>query len=390
MWPVFPASTSFVASAALVSLGGVLGRVLLPDVARTTTARASFLGLVALVSVAHLAWTRAPFALAYWGAATASVILCLLPLTVASIPVAAVLRRATKAALPSPSAEGPTVTRRAALGAATAIAPIVAVGAGISGFTTAAAPPRVPRVRFAFDGLDANLAGLRILHLSDLHLGVEKHVEDVEALFDALKKTGERPDLVVFTGDVAEDVRQLGPTLDAAVRFGPRLGVFATLGNHEYLHDVTAARRVYAQKRDVRLLVSEGTLVRAGAARLWIAGADDPVFVNVDPTPFLSRSIDDALAGAPADAFRLLLCHRPEGFVPAAAAGVQLMLAGHTHGGQIGFNGKSAFEPIWPDRYLWGRYARGASALYTTSGFGHWFPFRLMCPTEAPIIELSA
>ena len=389
MWPALPADVSLVASAVLISAGGVLGRVLLPDVARTTTARVSFVGLAALVSVAHVAWARAPFAIAYWGAASASVILCLLPLTVASLPIAAILRRATNAALPSPSPAGPTVTRRAALGAATAIAPVMALGAGVSGFTTAAAPPRIPRVRFAFDDLDAGLRGLRILHLSDLHLGVDKHVDDLEALFDALRRRDERPDLVVFTGDVAEDVRELGPALDAAVRFGPRLGVFATLGNHEYLHDVSAARRVYAQKRDVRLLVSEGALVRAGAARLWIAGADDPVFVNADPTPFLSRSIDAALDGAPSDAFRLLLCHRPEGFVPAAAAGVHLTLAGHTHGGQIGFNGKSAFEPIWSDRYLWGRYSRGASRLYTTSGFGHWFPFRLLCPTEAPIVEIA-
>jgi predicted MPP superfamily phosphohydrolase len=299
------------------------------------------------------------------------------------------LRRATKAALPSPSPAGPTVTRRAALGAATAIAPAIALGTGISGFTTAAAPPRIPRVRFRFDGLDAGLNGLRILHLSDLHLGVDKHVEDLEALFDTLKRGGEHPDLVVFTGDVAENVRELGPALDAAVRFNPRLGVFATLGNHEYLNDVTAAQRVYAQKRDVRLLVSRGALIRAGTSRLWIAGADDPVFVDADPTAFLSQSIGDALDGAPEDAFRLLLCHRPEGFVPASATGVQLTLAGHTHGGQIGFNGKSAFEPIWRDRYLWGRYTRAGSHLYTTSGFGHWFPFRLLCPTEAPLIELS-
>ncbi len=389
MWPVFPAHTSFVASAVFVSLGGVLGRVLLPDVAKTTAARASFVGLAVLVSAAHVAWARAPFVIGYWGAASASVILCLLPLTVASIPIAAVLRRATKAALPSPSPAGPTVTRRAALGAATAIAPAFALATGVSGFTTAAAPPRIPRVRFRFDGLDAGSNGLRILHLSDLHLGVDKHVEDLEALFDTLKHAGEHPDLVVFTGDVAENVRELGPALDAAVRFNPRLGVLATLGNHEYLNDVSVARRVYARHRDVRLLVSQGTLIHADGAPLWIAGADDPVFVDADPTPFLSRSIAEAFDGAPADAFRLLLCHRPEGFVPAAASGVHLTLAGHTHGGQIGFNGKSAFEPIWRDRYLWGRYERNGSQLYTTSGFGHWFPFRLLCPTEAPIIELS-
>ncbi|HEY2369840.1 MAG TPA: metallophosphoesterase, partial [Polyangiaceae bacterium] len=370
---------SFVASAVLVSFGGVLARVCLPAVAKTRAAKVAFIALVFVVCAAHVAWVRAPFSIAYSGATIASVVLCLLPFAVASVPIAAIFRGVAKVALP---ASAKTVTRRAALGAATAIAPIALVSAGISGFTSATAPPRIPRIRFAWRKLHPKLHGVRILHLSDLHLGVEKHVEDLEALFDHLKD--DRPDLVVFTGDVAENLRELGPALDATIRFAPRLGVYASLGNHEYLHDASAAARIYAQK-NVPLLVSSGTRV---TSELFIAGADDPVYIDRDPTSFLASSIDSALEGAPPDAFRLLMCHRPEGFVPASACGVHLTLAGHTHGGQIGFNGKSAFEPIWRDKYLWGRYSRGASGLYTTSGFGHWFPFRLMCPTEAPIIEL--
>lgn len=385
MWPAFPAPVSFVASAVLVCFGGVLARVCLPAVAKTRVAKVSFIALAGVVCASHVAWVRQPFsfAFAYWGATIASVVLFLLPFAIVSVPIAALFRGVTKVALPKTTGG---VTRRAALGAATAIAPIALVSTGISGFTTAAAPPRVPRIRFAWRSLHPKLHGLRILHLSDLHLGVEKHVEDVEALFDALKD--DRPDLVVFTGDVAENLRELGPTLDRAIRFAPRLGVYASLGNHEYFHDASAAARIYAQK-NVPLLVGAGTRV---TSELFIAGADDPVYVDRDPTSFLATSIDSALEGAPdshdSGAFRLLMCHRPEGFVPASASGVHLTLAGHTHGGQIGFNGKSAFEPIWRDKYLWGRYSRGESHLYTTSGFGHWFPFRLMCPTEAPIIEL--
>ena len=384
MWPALPAPISFVASAVLVSFGGVLARVCLPEIAKTRAAVVSFGALVGVVGLAHVAWVRAPFDVAYWGATIASVLLCLLPFAIASVPIAAIFRRATQAVIPNPPPGGQQrVSRRAALGAATAIAPIVAVSTGVSGFTTASAPPRIPRVRFAYRALPPPLRGLRILHLSDLHLGVEKHAGDLESLFDRLK--ADRPDLVVFTGDVAEDLRELPPALDAAIRFAPRLGVYASLGNHEYFHDASAAARIYAEK-DVPLLVSTGTRVTSD---LFIAGADDPVYVDRDPTPFLSDSIARALDGAPPDAFRLLLCHRPEGFVPASERGVHLTLAGHTHGGQIGFNGKSAFEPIWRDKYLWGRYTREASHLYTTSGFGHWFPFRILCPTEAPIIELA-
>ncbi len=385
MWPALPVAPSLVGSSVLALAGAGLARVLLPDLAKTGAARASAALLAAAIVGAHLAWTSSCFEVSYWGAAIASVILCLLPFALVSVPLSALARFGAKAALAPVAPVG--VTRRAVLCAATAAAPAVAIATGVTGFTTADAPPRVPRVRFAWPDLPPELAGLSILHLSDLHLGVERHVEDLEALFDTLG--GRRPDLVVLTGDVAEDLRELGPALDAAVRFGPRLGVFASLGNHEYLRGVAAARAIYAQRRDVRLLVGEGALVSVRGAKLWIAGADDPVYVDADPKPFLRRSIESALAGAPKDAFRVLMCHRPEGFVPATEAGVELTLAGHTHGGQIGFNGRSAFEPIWRDHYLWGRYARGRSRLYTTSGFGHWFPFRLLCPTEAPIVELA-
>src|SRR6185295_20296414 len=92
-----------------------------------------------------------------------------------------------------------------------------------------------------------------------------------------------------------------------------------------------------------------------------------------------------------ADAFRLLMCHRPNGFPAAADAGFHLTLSGHTHGAQIGIGGKSALEVLGGggERYPWGSYERDGKRLYTTSGFGHWFPFRLGCPTEAPLIVLA-
>jgi uncharacterized protein len=83
------------------------------------------------------------------------------------------------------------------------------------------------------------------------------------------------------------------------------------------------------------------------------------------------------------------MSHRPDAFDHAAVRGIDLTLAGHTHGGQIGMFGRSVFESYWPERYLWGRYERNGSQLYTSAGVGHWFPFRLGCPPEAPVIELT-
>jgi hypothetical protein len=66
------------------------------------------------------------------------------------------------------------------------------------------------------------------------------------------------------------------------------------------------------------------------------------------------------------------------------------VLSGHTHGGQIGFHERSVGERLWPERYLWGPYSRGDSRLYTTAGFGDWYPWRPGCPSEAALVELSS
>ncbi|RKX73418.1 MAG: hypothetical protein DRP60_11930 [Spirochaetes bacterium] len=73
----------------------------------------------------------------------------------------------------------------------------------------------------------------------------------------------------------------------------------------------------------------------------------------------------------------------------AAELGVNLTLAGHTHGGQIGVGGRSFFDWVLPYKYLWGHYTKdNGSQLYTSAGIGHWFPFRLGCPAEAPVFVL--
>jgi predicted MPP superfamily phosphohydrolase len=193
--------------------------------------------------------------------------------------------------------------------------------------------------------------------------------------------------LIVFTGDVADDLAQLAPALALADGFRARAGVFASLGNHEYLRGIRDARAVFDKSR-VPLLVGRGGLLSVGRARVWVGGGDDPVATHGNIHPFLRATVAEAMRGAPRDAFQLLLCHRPEGFDEAERAGASLTLSGHTHGGQIGYNGKSAFEALWPDGYLWGAYRRRDAWLYTTSGFGHWFPFRVGCPTEAPLLVL--
>ena len=72
-----------------------------------------------------------------------------------------------------------------------------------------------------------------------------------------------------------------------------------------------------------------------------------------------------------------------------AEAGFNLMLSGHTHGGQIALAGRSIFEPFLPHLYLLGHYQQGSAHLYTSADLGHWLPFQVNCPCEAVLIELG-
>jgi predicted MPP superfamily phosphohydrolase len=197
---------------------------------------------------------------------------------------------------------------------------------------------RVVEIPFKFLGLPPALDGLRILHLSDLHLGAGRTHRDLRALLDGLRP--HPPDLIVLTGDVADKLDELKLGLRAVTDFAPRLGVYAALGNHEYLNDIQEMLPAY-QQSSVSLLVNETASVPIGDATLFLAGVDDPVFIG--PTaPFYEQAVSRCAAAAPADAFRLLLCHRPEGFEPASRNGFHLTLSGHTHGGQVGLLGRSA------------------------------------------------
>lgn len=274
--------------------------------------------------------------------------------------------------------------RREFLRQAVAVFPASAVAVGataLAGNDTT----KIVHIPLEFRDLPPALEGLRILHLSDLHLGLGRTASDLSRLLDGLR--ADPPELIVLTGDVADKLEELEAALELVTAFAPRLGVYAALGNHEYLNDIERMLPAYLHS-SVHLLINQTASVPVGDATLFLAGVDDPVFSGA-PRPFFERTVAGCAAAAPATAFRLLLCHRPEGFEAAARNGFHLTLSGHTHGGQIGFLGRSIFEVVFGIPYLWGCYRRGDSRLYTTSGFGHWFPFRLSCPAEAPIITLK-
>ncbi len=275
--------------------------------------------------------------------------------------------------------------RRLFLRGVAAAVPLVAVSTGFVGVGGSFAQANVFKKQIAIENLPDRLVGLRMLHLSDLHLS---HYVTLDNLVMVLEKAEPyEPDIILMTGDIADDLGQLPDALSLVDQLGAPMGSYACLGNHEYFRGLVEVRQIF-DRSPVSLLVNDGVSLTRGNSTLFVGGIDDPRFLGGVEPDFFARALDAALTKSSSEDFVLLMSHRPGVFDHAAERGVPLTLAGHTHGGQVGFLGRSLLESYLPEEYLWGYYQLMNSHLYTTCGVGHWFPFRLGCPPEAPVIEL--
>jgi len=287
--------------------------------------------------------------------------------------------------------------RRRFLRSALSAVPLLTASTASYGVMRSSTAARITPVNLRYLGLAPGLDGFKILHLSDIHLGSYIDREDLEQL--AQRASQFNPDLIAVTGDICDHMPWYLDALRIVEQMRPPAGVFASLGNHEHYGGLDQVLRSF-ERSQVRLLVDDGQTLRvraadagatAGTAALFISGCDDPQSMRgPESLAKLRRFVDKSQHNAPVEAFRVLMSHRSQAFDYAAPLGVDLTLSGHTHGFQLGSGGRSLFENFYPDHYIWGHYQKGNQQLYTSAGVGHWFPFRLGCPPEAPLITLSA
>lgn len=223
-------------------------------------------------------------------------------------------------------------------------------------------------------------AGTRLLHLSDLHLDAgEHHLLALMRLVDGLAC-----DACVLTGDYRFAVDgSCGPAIDALARLAAVLPrpVFAVLGNHDAIA-LAAAMEGFG----FRVLMNEHAVLTRGDAQLYLAGIDDAHYFRTD-------DIGRAVQGLPARACVILLSHTPEPYRVAAAHDVDLMLCGHTHGGQICLPGGTPVitDCPAPRRFARGAWRFGAMAGYTSVGCGcSIIDARFNCPPEVTLHVLRA
>lgn len=247
-----------------------------------------------------------------------------------------------------------------------------------------------------FESLPPAFDGYRILHLSDLHF----RWRDRQKTRYLLGLGRHEHDLCVITGDLIETDHAVKACCEAVAGLRARDGVFAVLGNHDYYRysffDMFHFRDVTHRLNDVdrltealgragvRVMRNEHTVLRRGEDALWLAAVDDPVTLRDD--------LDRTFRGVPADAFVLLLAHSPDILKTYRKDAEHLVLAGHTHGGQISlplygplFN-HSSLEP----GFVSGRMEVRGGTLLVTNGLGvnRFFPFRFRCRPEVHTLRL--
>lgn len=244
--------------------------------------------------------------------------------------------------------------------------------------------PRVTKVTCPLPHLPPAFDGVRLLQVSDLHLEPHTKPEEIERMVRSCKAL--RPDAILMTGDfVTHTARPAGLLAEILASLEAPLGVYATLGNHDFWCGATKVEQSLKEKK-IRVLRNETQPLRRGRATLHLAGLDS----RYSAAPQLSSTLRGWKPGQPL----VVLMHEPDVVDDLAAARLEaLQLSGHTHGGQVRLLGLPPLpgprRARWGRKYLSGSHRIGSMQLYVNRGIGCVaVPFRVHCPPEITEVTL--
>ena len=239
----------------------------------------------------------------------------------------------------------------------------------------------IDRKKLALPRLPSDLEGLTIVHLSDLHMMGDLGQEFFDYMVRQVNDL--RPDVIALTGDVIEEPECYSWVHETLAKLCAPLGVYFVLGNHDTFIDV---RRTLDELGQTGLIYVGGRAIRAD----W-NGASVTLIGNEAPWLPAPKPADVPPRGSGADEFRMVLTHSPDRFAWAQRIEADLVLAGHTHGGQIQLPvlGVIASPSLYGARYACGVFRRGDTVLHVSRGVSGETPLRWRCPPEIALLELT-
>jgi predicted MPP superfamily phosphohydrolase len=237
----------------------------------------------------------------------------------------------------------------------------------------------IENIKIKLKRLPKELDGFRLVHLSDIHHSPFTSLEHISRVVEVSNLL--KPDMFVLTGDyVSHESEYIAPVAEVLAQLKAEYGIYACLGNHDHWTDAGLVTHLF-RGEGINLLINEGFRLEARGARFWLAGVDDLMVGKTD--------VRASLRGSKEDEFKLLLAHNPQIVRRAARYDVDLMLSGHTHGGQVKLRDEE--KRILPRRRLSsGLHRRQNTQVYITRGIGTVVvPIRYQCPPEISLIELG-
>jgi predicted MPP superfamily phosphohydrolase len=240
----------------------------------------------------------------------------------------------------------------------------------------------VKEVDLRIPGLPADLRGLKLLQLSDLHVSSFLPIERLRRVVDQANSLS--PDLALITGDLITSYGDpLEETILELARLKAHSGIWGCLGNHEIVAEAEAKTTLLGQRVGIHFLRTQSRRLRFGKSTLNLAG--------VDYQPRGTRYLSSASQLIQKGDFNLLLSHNPDVFEKAASQGWDLTLAGHTHGGQVNLEilHPNLNPAVFYTPFTYGTYQRANSSMYVSSGVGTVeIPARLGTNSEIALIRL--
>ena len=261
---------------------------------------------------------------------------------------------------------------------------------------------QVKKIKLRFENLPDAFKGMRMVHISDIHSGSFQDIRAVNKGIDLILK--QQPDIIVFTGDLVNDrATEMEPYQNSFARLTAPLGVYSTLGNHDYgdyvqwpsaqakIDNFEALKKVHANM-GWKLLMNEHVILEKKSEKIALLGIENWGAKARFPK---YGKMDLAYPGTENIPFKILMSHDPSHWdaqILPEYPSIDLMLSGHTHGMQFGLeNPYFKWSPVqWMYKQWAGLYEQGNQKLYVNRGYGFiGYPGRVGILPEITVIEFA-